>query len=97
MAVEKTSLPLRFLYEEQNYTGWATASNERDANGYARSYHVILNEVYFGDLSYQDDHWLISQQRHTDLVAIVGDAIAQAECFEQAQGDRPPEINSDNC
>jgi hypothetical protein len=84
MAIEKTSLPLRFVYERQNYTGWATPSDDRCANGHAQSYHVVLNEVPLGNLSYQNDRWLLNDQQPNELTVAVGDAITQAESFEQS-------------
>jgi hypothetical protein len=49
--MEKTSLTIALEYDGQSYEGWATPSDKRHADGYAKSYHVVLNGVIFGDLS----------------------------------------------
>lgn len=75
---EKTSIPLSLTHDGQKYTGWVIPSNKQHADGYASSYHVVLNEVFFGDMSFNNGHWTISEQRPDDLVAAVGEALQQA-------------------
>jgi hypothetical protein len=77
--MEKTSLSLHIDQDGQKYTGWATPSDKRHPDGYAKSYHVVLNEVFFGDLSLNADRWTISEQRPQDLVMAVGRAIERIE------------------
>jgi hypothetical protein len=80
--MEKKSLPLRLDQDGQTYSGWATPSDQRHPDGYAKSYHVVLNEVFFGDLSFHDGSWAISEQRPHLLVAAVGQAIERIEGSE---------------
>ncbi|MBS1665211.1 MAG: hypothetical protein JST68_29465 [Bacteroidetes bacterium] len=77
--MEKTSLPIQLEQGGQQYTGWATPSDDRHPDGYPKSYHVVLNEVFFGDLSHNQGKWLISEPRPHDLVAAVGAAITYIE------------------
>ena len=70
--MEKTSIPLELDCQGIHYTGWATPSDSVHPDGYAKSYHVVLNEVFFGDLSYDHGKWIIDQQRPHELVVAVG-------------------------
>ena len=40
------------------------------------SWHVVLNEVFFGYLSKQGEHWNVNEQRPHALVQAVGKQIA---------------------
>jgi hypothetical protein len=73
--MEKVSIPLSFSHADIIYEGWATPSDHQHPDGMASSYHVVLNETFFGDMSYQDGHWTISEQRPADLVAATGKAL----------------------
>ena len=74
---EKTSIPLSFSHEGRQYNGWATPSDKHHADGHASSYHVVLNEVFFGDMSFDQGKWTISEQRPHDLTVAVGEALSQ--------------------
>jgi hypothetical protein len=56
-----------------------TPSDNRHADGYAKSYHVVLNEVFFGDMSLDQGKWETSEQRPHLLVDAVGRAIEKVE------------------
>jgi hypothetical protein len=77
--MEKTCLRIFVEHAGEQYTGWATPSDKRHRDGYAKSYHVVLNGVFFGALSFQDGRWTVSEQRPHDLFVTVGSAIAQVE------------------
>jgi len=77
--MEKTSLPIVLEQDGQPYSGWATPSDKRHADGYAKSYHVVLNEVFFGDMSLDQGKWETSEQRPHLLVDAVGRAIEKVE------------------
>jgi hypothetical protein len=77
--VEKTSLSIELEQDGQCYKGWATPSDKRHADGYAKSYHVVLNEIFFGDLNLDKGKWSTSDQRPQRLVKAVGKAIEKAE------------------
>lgn len=82
--MEKTSLPVQFAFEGTHYKGWATPSDEHHKDGMARSYHMVLNDVFFGDLSHDDGHWIINEQRPKPLV----DAAAALEKSLDQREDR---------
>lgn len=54
------------------YQGWVTPSNETQPNGIPRSFHVILNETMFGNVSKSGDKWVVDQQRPDAMVEKVG-------------------------
>jgi hypothetical protein len=70
--VDKKSIPLELDWQGTHYNGWATPAEKMHPDGYAKSYHVVLNEVFFGDLSHIQDKWTIDQQRPHDLVVAIG-------------------------
>lgn len=76
--MDKRSIPLSLQHGSISYNGWATPSDKHHADGYASSYHVVLNEVFFGDLSFNSGKWTISEQRPHDLVVAVGMALESA-------------------
>jgi len=75
---EKTSIPLSLTHDGEKYAGWATPSDKHHADGRASSYHVVLNEVFFGDMSFSNNQWVISEQRPHGLVVAVEMALQQA-------------------
>jgi hypothetical protein len=77
--MEKTSLPIALEQDGQSYSGWATPSDKRHADGYAKSYHVVLEGVFLGDMSFDQGKWEISEQRPDLLVGAAGRAIEKAE------------------
>jgi hypothetical protein len=70
--MNKTTFDIAFDYEGVHYTGWATPADHVQADGQPASYHVVLNDTFFGNVSYHDDHWMVDQQRPAGLVAEVG-------------------------
>jgi len=54
------------------YQGWVTPSDEAQPNGIPRSFHVVLNETMFGNLSKSGDKWVVDQQRPDEMVEKVG-------------------------
>jgi hypothetical protein len=75
--MEKVSIPVSFKYNGVEYKGWATPSDHKHPDGLAASYHVVLNETFFGDMSLSDGHWTISEQRPADLVKATGEALSE--------------------
>jgi hypothetical protein len=59
--MQKTSIPIRFVHDETNYSGWATPMERTTAGGSPSSYHVDLNEVFFGAMTHRDHKRLISE------------------------------------
>ena len=70
-----------------HYDGWATPSDHQHPDGSASSYHIVLNEVFFGDLSRSGGHWTISEQRPHELVQEAAKALtSQLSHFDPATG-----------
>lgn len=63
---------IAFDYEGVHYTGWVTPSERVQADGQPGSYHVVLNDTLFGNVSFNNDQWTVDQQRPAGLVAEVG-------------------------
>jgi len=70
--MEKHSIPVQFSHEGIHYEGWATPSDRHKDDGLAKNYHVVLNMVFFGNLSFDKGKWLIDEQRPHELVEAVG-------------------------
>ncbi|MEP6746298.1 MAG: hypothetical protein ABJB86_01160 [Bacteroidota bacterium] len=62
---------IAFTYEGIHYEGRVTP-DEKVHHSKTYSYHVVLNEVFFGYLSKNNDHWHVTEQRPAGLVQIVG-------------------------
>ena len=62
---------IEFDHQGIHYTGRLTPSFKKGRDEPA-SWHVVLNEVFFGHLYKDKEHWEISEQRPEGLVAIVG-------------------------
>jgi hypothetical protein len=66
------SIPLELTHQGIHYKGWATPSETTHPDGYSKSYRVVLNEVFFGDLPYNHGNWTNDQQMSHDRVVAVG-------------------------
>jgi len=59
----------------RRYTGWVNPSDKTDANGKSVSFHVVLDGVSFGYLSFNNCKWSINEDRPAALVEAVGHEI----------------------
>lgn len=59
-------------FEGTHYEGWITPSDKTEADGKPKSFHVVLNETMFGNLSLSEDTWTVDEQRPEGLVKEVG-------------------------
>ena len=75
--MEAIILDLAFQFEGKTYNGWAKPSAKTDDNEIPSSYHIVLNGVFFGNLSYNNGQWITDSQRDPKLVQKVGEQIAQ--------------------
>lgn len=66
---------IELTYNGMQYTGWVTPSGQTNDQGKPRSFHVVLNEIMFGNLSLNDHKWTIDEQRPAELVEAVGQII----------------------
>jgi hypothetical protein len=58
-----------------HYSGWATPAEKHHENGWPKSFHVVLNETFFGNVSFDDGKWLVDEQRPDGMANAVGAAI----------------------
>lgn len=73
--MKKTSLPLEFDCKGIHYAGWVTPSDHHYEDGQPVSYHVVLNKVFFGNLSRNKGKWLVDEQRPHELTAELGECL----------------------
>ena len=56
---------------------WASPADEHKDNGLVKHYHVVLNMVFLGNLSFDKGKWLIDEQRPHGLVEAAGNFLQQ--------------------
>ena len=59
-------------YEGIHYQGWVTPSDKLHADHKPKSFHVVLNDTMFGNLSKDGEKWAIDEQRPAGMVQEVG-------------------------
>ena len=62
---------IAFTYEGVHYDGRVTPEPKTN-HGKPSSYHVVLNEVFFGYVNKNNHRWHVTEQRPAGLVQIVG-------------------------
>ena len=66
-------IDITFTANGLNYTGWATPSDKNKKDGSPKSFHVILNDIMFGNVSQSGENsWTVDEQRPQALVDAVG-------------------------
>jgi hypothetical protein len=73
--LESRTIDIAFQHDGKDYKGWATPSGKKGDNGMAASYHVVLNEVFFGNLSHNKEKWATDTQREEGLIQATGKAL----------------------
>jgi hypothetical protein len=66
---------ISFEIGEKKYAGWVRPSEKLNGSGAAQSYHVVLENTFFGELTLNNCHWIINQSRPHLLVESVGKEI----------------------
>ena len=74
--IEERMFDIAFRFEGNEYQGWARASQKKIDAEIPVSYHVVLNGIFFGNLSYNDGQWESDTQRERKLIQKVGEEIA---------------------
>ena len=64
--------------EGKNYRGWYHPSEKKNEEGKPSSYHVVLDKVFFANLSYTNGKWAADEQRPEELVEAVGASIEKS-------------------
>lgn len=73
--MEEKIFDISFLINGKQYTGWVNPSDKTDENGKPVSFHVVLNGVSFGYLSFNDCKWTINEDRPSSLIEAVSHEI----------------------
>ena len=66
---------ISFENQGTTYKGWVHPSEKMNGEGRPASYHVVLNDVSFGYLSFQDCSWTVNENRPEALVKAAGEEI----------------------
>ena len=70
---EDKSVEITFTHEGKLYKGWATPSPKRNKINEPRSWRVVLNNVFFGNLSKNaSDNWVNDEDRPEALTEETG-------------------------
>ena len=86
--MEKKSVDLEFDCKGIHYKGSATPSDRSHDDGLPASYTIVLNQVFFGDISRDRGKWVLDERRSPELIVTVG------ECIDQALQERLEVINN---
>jgi len=68
---------IQFDNDGIHYEGVITPSQKLREDGTPRSFHVVLNNVLFGNVHYNNSKWAVDEQRPDALTEIVGKQIEQ--------------------
>ncbi len=70
--MEDNIFDISFDYNGLHYKGWANPSEKTNDDGVPVSFHVVLNDISFGHLSFSQGKWIVNEDRPDELVQIVG-------------------------
>jgi hypothetical protein len=73
--MEEKIFDISFENAEKQYIGWVNPSEKLDPDGKPVSFHVVLNNIFFGELSLSHCQWNINESRPHQLVEAVGKEI----------------------
>lgn len=73
--MEDNIFNISFVYGDVVYKGWVNPSDKLNESGTPVSFHVVLNDVSFGYLSYNDCLRTINEDRPELLVKLAGKQI----------------------
>jgi hypothetical protein len=73
--MQDNSFNIVFTHNGIIYKGWATPSDHNKKDGSPKSFHVVLNGVMFGNVSVNNEHWAVDEERPEDLTTAVGKSI----------------------
>jgi hypothetical protein len=73
--MEEKIFNISFESVEKKYTGWVNPSERLDHDGNPVSFHVVLNNIFFGELSLSHCRWNINESRPHQLVEAAGKEI----------------------
>ena len=73
--MEENIFDIDFTCEGKEYKGWVNPSAKLDKSGKPVSFHVVLDGVHFGYLSFQNCSWSSNEDRPSALVDAAGKEI----------------------
>lgn len=68
-------IDIQLDFDGIHYAGWATPSDKQYEDGWPKSFHVVLNETFFGNVSLDNGKWLVDEQRPDGMAEAVGASI----------------------
>jgi hypothetical protein len=66
---------ISFEHNGEVYKGWVNPSDKLNESGTPVSFHVVLNDVSSGYLSFSDCKWTVNEPRPEGVVEAAGKAI----------------------
>ena len=73
--MQEQKFDISFELDDKRYKGFVNPTGEVNDQGVPASFHVILNDMSFGDLSFSNCKWTINEKRPAGLVSLVGKQI----------------------
>ncbi len=70
--MDNDSFDIVFDLDGKHYEGWVTPSVHLKEDGSPKSFHVVLDDVLFGNISHDNNTWVVDEQRPENLTAAVG-------------------------
>lgn len=66
---------IEFEHDGKQYSGWANPSEKKHEDGLPASFHVVLNNVSFGHVSFANNQWTADEWRPEGLAETIGKQI----------------------
>ena len=73
--MEDNIFDISFVHDGKTYKGWVNPSAKMNGSGQPASFHVVLDGVHFGYLSFQNCSWSSDENRPSALVSAAGKEI----------------------
>lgn len=70
--MEENIFDIRFEHEGKQHYGWVNPSGRLDKEGHPASFHVVLDGIHFGYLSFHNCRWSANEERPAGLVIAAG-------------------------
>ena len=77
MSSEDKIFDIEFQSGGRSYKGWVNPSDKLSDTGLPASFHVVLNNVFFGNLSLSAGKWNVDEDRPDALVDAAGREISR--------------------
>jgi hypothetical protein len=81
-SMENNIFDIELNVDGKAYRGWVNPSDKLSPEGKPVSFHVVLNDVSFGYLSYQHCKWHANEERPEELIQHIGGEIEKHYAHE---------------